>query len=420
MATDWYYSVGGEQGGPVAWDDLKRLAVERKLAGGDLVWSEGMPEWVEARSVADLMPAKGPPPLPRKTAPAAPSALALAPKDEKRVTGELHFVGKGGGNPGGLIGLKEQLAVFLDKERIGTGSYVDGFRLQFESVVGSHSVTIKEEKQVGGVAKLMTAGVNLGLEKTYRVTFKEPGHYEVEFLPPSGFKAKLGLEKLPADAEVAHTGPALRSTAVSEERTTALVGLWQDVGGSGLGFLFTPDSAMVRDDGLASKFRWIGRDAIELYAEGCDATVVFHILSLGSHELVLKAGEAAGHFKRGLTITQVEMQRREAEARQRQAETAQTFRDAAVGVSSLLAAGGFAVLCGGVGVGAAAAGIGIGVGAAGGVRGEAGGGTPGPTYNQEPCDVCSQRGWTPGTRGDGTKITCTICGGKGFVLRKSK
>lgn len=417
MATEWYFNAGDEQGGPVSWDDLKRMAVERKLAGGDLVWSEGMPEWVEARTVADLMPAKGPPPLPRKTAPAA--TPALAPKEEKRVTGELHLVGKGGGNPGGLIGLKEQLAVFLDKERIGTGSYVDGFRLQFESVVGSHSVTIKEEKQVGGVAKLMTAGVNLGLEKTYRVAFKVQGHYEVEFLPPTGFKAKLGLEKLPADAEVTHTGPALRSTAVSEERTTALVGLWQDVGGSGLGFLFTPDSAMVRDDGLASKFRWLGRDAIELYAEGCDATVVFHILSLGSHELVLKAGEAAGHFKRGLTITQVEMQRREDEARRRQAEAAQTFKDAAVGVSSLLAAGGFAVLCGGVGLGAAAAGVGIGVGAAGGASGT-GGAPTGPTYNQEPCGQCDQRGWNRSTRGDGTKITCTICGGKGFVLRKSK
>lgn len=44
MSGEWYFNAGGEQGGPVTWDDLKRLAVERKLANGDLVWSEGMPE----------------------------------------------------------------------------------------------------------------------------------------------------------------------------------------------------------------------------------------------------------------------------------------------------------------------------------------------------------------------------------------
>ena len=410
MSDEWYFNAGGEPGGPVAWDDLKRLAVERKLAGGDLVWCEGMPEWVEARTVPDLMPAtKGPPPLPRKAAPAATSALV--PKEEKRVTGELHL-GKGGVNRGSLIGLKEELAVYLDKERIGTGSYVDGFSLQFESVVGSHSVTIKEEKQMGGVAKLMVAGVNLGLEKTYRVAFKGPGHYEVEFLPPTGFKAKLGMEKLPADAEVTRTGPALQSVAVSEERTTALVGFWQDVRGSGAGFLFTPDHAMVRDDGLASKFRWLGRDDIELYADGCEATAVFHIISLGSHELVLKAGEVAAHFKRGQTVTEVEMQRREDEARRRQAEDAQAFRDAAVGVSSLLAAGGFAVLCGGVGLGAAAAGVGIGVGAAGGAATAAGGGKR--DYKQVPCPVCKQRGYELSNKDH----ACKRCHGKGWYLER--
>ena len=413
MASEWYFNAGGEQGGPVAWDELRRLAVERKLAGGDLVWSEGMPEWVEARTVPDLMPAaKGPPPLPRKTAPAATPTLALAPKDEKRVTGELLLVGKGGVNPGGLIALKDQLSVYLDKERIGTGSLLDGFSLQFESVVGSHSVMIRWDRQIGGAAKFIPSGVNLGMEKTYRVEFRKPGHYEVEFLPPTGLKAKLMGEKLPADAEVRRTGTALQSVAVSEERATALVGLWQAVGGPSLGFLFTTDHAMVRDDGLASKFRWLGRNSIELYAEGCDATVLYNIISLGSHELVLKAGDAAGHFKRGQTITEVEIQRREAEARQRQAEAAQAFRDTAVGVSSLLAAGGFAVLCGGVGVGAAAAGVGIGVGAAGGAATAAGGGAR--EYKQVPCPVCKQRGYELSNKDH----ACKRCHGKGWYLER--
>ena len=44
------------------------------------------------------------------------------------------------------------------REKIGTGSFYDGFHLQFESAVGHHSVTIREDKSVGNVvAKFMTS-----------------------------------------------------------------------------------------------------------------------------------------------------------------------------------------------------------------------------------------------------------------------
>ncbi|MBY0460030.1 MAG: DUF4339 domain-containing protein, partial [Gemmataceae bacterium] len=52
MTEEWYYTTGGQQAGPVSWDDLRALAAQRKIAPGDHVWKEGMPEWAEARTAA--------------------------------------------------------------------------------------------------------------------------------------------------------------------------------------------------------------------------------------------------------------------------------------------------------------------------------------------------------------------------------
>ena len=71
MASRWFYSKGGTQHGPATSEELKKLARAGTLAPGDLVWKEGTPEWVEARSVPGLLPeAASPPPLP----PALPSS----------------------------------------------------------------------------------------------------------------------------------------------------------------------------------------------------------------------------------------------------------------------------------------------------------------------------------------------------------
>lgn len=32
MSQEWYYTTGGQQAGPVSWDDLAALAAQRKLA----------------------------------------------------------------------------------------------------------------------------------------------------------------------------------------------------------------------------------------------------------------------------------------------------------------------------------------------------------------------------------------------------
>ena len=56
MNPDWFYSVGDSRQGPVTEDELRRLASDGTLKPSDLVWKDGMPDWVEARTIDALFP----------------------------------------------------------------------------------------------------------------------------------------------------------------------------------------------------------------------------------------------------------------------------------------------------------------------------------------------------------------------------
>lgn len=56
MAT-YFYSRNGEKSGPFSAEQFKTLAVTGKLLPSDLVWKEGMPQWVSAASVKGLLQA---------------------------------------------------------------------------------------------------------------------------------------------------------------------------------------------------------------------------------------------------------------------------------------------------------------------------------------------------------------------------
>jgi hypothetical protein len=70
MADEWHYSIGGAKNGPVTAVALKGLADSRMLSPADLVWKEGMSQWVPARAVKGLFPTPTPP---------APAAVPPAP-----------------------------------------------------------------------------------------------------------------------------------------------------------------------------------------------------------------------------------------------------------------------------------------------------------------------------------------------------
>ena len=70
MPTEWFFSKSGQQLGPVSSEQLKQLADSGHLQPSDLVWRDGMGQWVEARKIKGLFPVQTtqaplfPPPVP--------------------------------------------------------------------------------------------------------------------------------------------------------------------------------------------------------------------------------------------------------------------------------------------------------------------------------------------------------------------
>ncbi len=50
----WYYLKEGKKCGPVSLDQLRQRVLANKLRPEDLVWKDGTPQWVAARTVSEL------------------------------------------------------------------------------------------------------------------------------------------------------------------------------------------------------------------------------------------------------------------------------------------------------------------------------------------------------------------------------
>ncbi len=61
MAEEWFYTREGQQAGPVSAMQLRQLGAAGKLQAGDMVWKQGMPEWLPASQVKGLLGGMGDP-----------------------------------------------------------------------------------------------------------------------------------------------------------------------------------------------------------------------------------------------------------------------------------------------------------------------------------------------------------------------
>jgi TM2 domain-containing membrane protein YozV len=59
VSQEWYYSVDGDRQGPVSGAELKKLAEAGTLKATDLVWKDGMADWVAAKSIKGLFGTSG-------------------------------------------------------------------------------------------------------------------------------------------------------------------------------------------------------------------------------------------------------------------------------------------------------------------------------------------------------------------------
>jgi len=88
MTQQWYYAKGGQQVGPVGFEEVQRLTADGQLSGSDLVWTESMANWQPASKVPDLMPraiaaaAPVPAPAPASAAPTMQVADVPAPEPQ--------------------------------------------------------------------------------------------------------------------------------------------------------------------------------------------------------------------------------------------------------------------------------------------------------------------------------------------------
>lgn len=82
MDTEWYYSSNGQQMGPVSYEQLKQRAQSGSLLPSDLVWKEGLPDWVAAVKVEGLLP-------PSDSAPKSPVSININANDEFTQVDEL-------------------------------------------------------------------------------------------------------------------------------------------------------------------------------------------------------------------------------------------------------------------------------------------------------------------------------------------
>ena len=62
--AQWYCRVGGQQYGPITEEALRQWLREGRVGSSDLVWSEGMAQWLPASQVPGLTVAGAVPPGP--------------------------------------------------------------------------------------------------------------------------------------------------------------------------------------------------------------------------------------------------------------------------------------------------------------------------------------------------------------------
>ena len=78
MDPGYYYSREGQRFGPVPGEQLKQLAAAGQLQPDDLIWKEGMANWIQASRVKGLFSTTAPQPPEITVAPLDPAPAGNA------------------------------------------------------------------------------------------------------------------------------------------------------------------------------------------------------------------------------------------------------------------------------------------------------------------------------------------------------
>jgi len=83
MVAEWFYAEQGQQRGPVTFVQLQQLAASGTLKPSDLVWKQGLSDWIPASSQPGLFAAAAPAPTPELTFVEPPAKRDRAREDDR-------------------------------------------------------------------------------------------------------------------------------------------------------------------------------------------------------------------------------------------------------------------------------------------------------------------------------------------------
>src|SRR5262245_16889384 len=94
MNAEWYYLSGGKQLGPVTSAQLRELVGAGRLQPTDMIWKDGLPQWIPANSVRGLFGSTGSGASPRPG-----TAPGRAPSGQREIDPNkpFNFTGTAGG-----------------------------------------------------------------------------------------------------------------------------------------------------------------------------------------------------------------------------------------------------------------------------------------------------------------------------------
>ena len=96
----WFYAKDGSQKGPVETDELRAKIAAGEVGAGDLVWREGMKDWMPAAQVTELgsygaSPAAGAPTAEQTPPAAQPQAAPASPYQAPQASTPAEYGGAG-------------------------------------------------------------------------------------------------------------------------------------------------------------------------------------------------------------------------------------------------------------------------------------------------------------------------------------
>jgi len=87
--SKWYVAIDGKQRGPISSLDLRKLVKLKRLKPSDLLWKEGLSDWVEAGSIQGLFAPVSSSKRPSKSPPAENKRRPRPQDEEEPISEEL-------------------------------------------------------------------------------------------------------------------------------------------------------------------------------------------------------------------------------------------------------------------------------------------------------------------------------------------